>query len=198
VIEWGSAEMALPGQAVSGDRPVVAPFPDGVLVAVVDGLGHGTEAAAAAEAAVRTLAAHAAEPVIPLIRRCHQALARTRGVVMSLASFDARASTMTWAAVGNVAAMLIRADPAAKPRREVVSMRGGVVGSGLPPLRAFVLQVAPGDVLVLATDGIGDRFVEEPVLTEPPQHTADLILERHGKNTDDALVLVARYLGGGP
>ena len=40
-IEWGVATRALPGQAESGDRHLVQRFPDGVLAAVVDGLGHG-------------------------------------------------------------------------------------------------------------------------------------------------------------
>jgi len=35
----------MPGQAVSGDMHLVRPFEDGVLVALVDGLGHGEEAA---------------------------------------------------------------------------------------------------------------------------------------------------------
>jgi len=48
-IEWAVAELAQPGQSESGDRHLVLPTPDGGLVAVVDGLGHGAEAANAAK-----------------------------------------------------------------------------------------------------------------------------------------------------
>src|SRR5256885_13268215 len=85
LIEWGVASLALPGEAESGDRHLVKPVGTGVLVAVVDGLGHGAEAAAAAQAAVAALERHATESPVPLIERCHRALQGTRGVVMSVA-----------------------------------------------------------------------------------------------------------------
>src|SRR3989442_1880853 len=85
LIEWGVASLALPGEAESGDRHLVKPVGTGVLVAVVDGLGHGAEAAAAAQAAVAALERHATESPVPLVERCHRALQGTRGVVMSVA-----------------------------------------------------------------------------------------------------------------
>src|SRR2546427_4142817 len=78
LIEWGVASLALPGEAESGDRHLVKPVGTGVLVAVVDGLGHGAEAAAAAQAAVAALERHATESPVPLIERCHRALQGTR------------------------------------------------------------------------------------------------------------------------
>jgi len=59
MVEWAVGARALEGEPVSGDLHVVTPFPGGVLVAVMDGLGHGTEAAAAAEAAAEILRDHA-------------------------------------------------------------------------------------------------------------------------------------------
>jgi hypothetical protein len=67
LIEWGTAQSVLAGQSVSGDRYLLRPYPDGLLVAVVDGLGHGEMAAAAADIAVATLETHSREPVIPLL-----------------------------------------------------------------------------------------------------------------------------------
>src|SRR5260221_455136 len=88
LLEWGVAAMALAGLA-SGDSSVVQPFPGGVLVAVVDGLGHGPEAAAAAQVAVDILTRHADEELLALVKRCHEGMLPTRGAVMSLASFHA-------------------------------------------------------------------------------------------------------------
>src|SRR5881396_3494806 len=136
----------------SPDRP--ARFLDGPLAAVMDGLGHGPEAASAARQAAGILEASAGEPVIALVQRCHDGLRRTRGVVMSLASFTARDSSMAWIGVGNVETVLLRADPSASRRREAISRRGGVVGYQLPPLRATALPVSRGDTLIMATDGI--------------------------------------------
>jgi serine/threonine protein phosphatase PrpC len=198
LIEWGAAARPLQGEAEPGDLHVVQAFPNGVLVAVVDGLGHGPAAALAAKMAVATLEDYAHEPVISLVKRCHENLTRTRGVVMSLASFNTLDNTMTWLGVGNVEGLLLRADVAANAPRENVLLRGGVVGYQLPALHASVLFVTRGDVLILATDGIQGGFAEDVTLSDPPQQIAEQILARRASGTDDALVLVARYLGHEP
>jgi phosphoserine phosphatase RsbX len=197
-IEWGVATRALAGQAVSGDQYLVKPLVNGVLVAVIDGLGHGEEAAAAANLAVTGLARAAQESVLTLVRRCHEGLKATRGVVMSLASFTVPDSTLTWLGVGNVEGLLLRADVHHRPVCEAIPLRGGVVGYQLPALHASVLPIRRGDTLVLATDGIRDGFAEGLPLRDPPQQVADRILAQFGKDTDDALVLVARFIGCAP
>src|SRR5262245_34806908 len=87
-VDCAVAGLALTGQDVSGDLHLVQPFDHGVLVAAVDGLGHGPAAASAARAAVATLAAHAHESVVLLLKRCHEELRETRGAVLTLASFN--------------------------------------------------------------------------------------------------------------
>ena len=195
LIDWGVATLMLAGEQESGDLHLIKPVGTGVLVSVVDGLGHGAEAATAARAAVAALNRHAQESVLPLLQRCHQALAGTRGVVVSVALFDRADGSMTWLGVGNVEGVLLYADSGRRRGRERLVTRGGIVGSELPPLRAEVLAVAPGDTLILATDGIRSGFADDLAIDAPPQQLADQILARSGKSTDDALVLVARYLG---
>src|SRR6266498_3005483 len=93
VVEWAVAGLALGGHGEhreSGDLHVIVRHPDGALVAVIDGLGHGAEAALAARTAALLLDAHRDEPVLALVQRCHDGLRQTRGVAMSLASFDTR------------------------------------------------------------------------------------------------------------
>lgn len=196
LIDCGVAALTLEGQSASGDRHLVKPFPHGVLVAVVDGLGHGPEAAEAAELAVRTLESHAEQPVISLVKRCHDILRGTRGAVMSLASYSADDSTIMWLGVGNVEGVLLRQPHKTNQDRESLLLRGGVLGTQLPPLSAAVVPVSWGDILILASDGIRTAFAGGVIMTDPPQRIADRILAEHKKATDDALVLVSRYLGG--
>lgn len=201
-LEWGAATRALAGQAESGDQYLVEPLPNGLLLAVVDGLGHGEEAAVAARLALATLKGTAA-PLGVLMQQCHERLRQSRGAVMSLASFDTRQHTLTWLGVGNVESVLVRAAPAAKPRAETLLLRGGVVGYRLPTLREVTLPVRAGDTLVMVTDGIRSGFVKDqrqgdgrlPGSPQPAsaQQLADFILAHYGRTTDDALVLVARY-----
>jgi serine phosphatase RsbU (regulator of sigma subunit) len=195
LVEWGVAARALAGETASGDEYVIQPFPNGVLAGVVDGLGHGAAAAAAARPAIVTLQAYAHEPLIPLLQRCHAALLHTRGVAMTLASFDALNGTLTWLGVGNVEGLLLRADKGAGPSHETILLRGGVIGYQLPPLHATTVPIAPDDLLILATDGIRSDFALQLNMTPPAQSIADHILAHSGRRTDDALVLVVRYLG---
>jgi phosphoserine phosphatase RsbX len=194
LIEWGFATMPLKGQAVSGDSYIIKPFPNGILMAVVDGLGHGYEAAEASKIAIATLDTYAHEPVIPLVRRCHEALKGTRGVVMSIASFNSLDKIMTWLGVGNIEGILLREDVNAVPSRKSLLLRGGVLGYQLPPLKESVIPVLSGDTLIFATDGIRSGFEKDIKLSDKPQQIADNIMTQFNRRTDDALVLVVRYI----
>jgi len=97
--------------------------------------------------------------------------------------------------VGNVEGRLLRANPHADPPQESLLLRGGVVGGDLPVPYASIVPVWPGDTLVFTTDGVRSNFAEGLTVSEPPQRSADRILGQYGKHTDDALVLVARYVG---
>jgi hypothetical protein len=195
LIDWSVAARPLHGEARSGDLHVVAPFPGGVLVAAVDGLGHGDDAADAAEAAARVLFSYPAEPVVSLLLRCHEALQATRGAAMSLASV-ASTGAVSWVGVGNVEATLFRCD-GAKHGRESLILRGGVVGYRLPNLLPSTVSMSSRDLLVLTTDGIGRSSIDDMRLSDTPALIADDVLARFARDTDDALVLVARFQGDG-
>ena len=197
-IEWGVAARALPGQPSSGDLDLVKSFPNGVLVAALDGVGHGEKAASAAAVARSILEAHAGEPVIALIGRCHEVLRATRGVAMSVASFNVSQGLITWLGVGNVQGVLLRRGLSGSVKEESLLLRAGVVGVQLPSLRVSVLPLSAGDTLIFTTDGISSDFDRRLARNHPPQKAAEGILARHGKTTDDALVLVTRYLRDHP
>jgi serine phosphatase RsbU (regulator of sigma subunit) len=194
ILEYGVAGEALEGTD-SGDLHVCVESNGIALVAVIDGLGHGLEAAIAAREAAAILEAHAQEDVDALIRRCHEGLRKTRGVVMALAAFDARASSMTWVGVGNIDAVLLRAEHATGRSEAALNTRGGVVGFRLPPLRVDTVAVSRGDTLIAATDGLRSGFSDGAVIERDPNELACELLARFRMGSDDALVLVARSLG---
>jgi phosphoserine phosphatase RsbX len=195
VLDWSVASRALPGQLVSGDLHLVAPWRDGVLVGVVDGLGHGEEATAAARIAIAVLEQHAGESVISLVQHCHRALLRTRGVVMTLASLNTVESTVSVVGIGNVETVIVRANPLAQPRRESVLLRGGVVGYQLPALHASILPIMAGDVLVFCTDGVREDFCDLINPQDPMPQLVERIMAKKFRGTDDGLVLGCRYVG---
>jgi phosphoserine phosphatase RsbX len=192
LFDYAVASRAQGGGNVSGDLHLVRQLDHSVLVAVVDGLGHGNDAEFAARLAIATIESEPDREITGLAERCHSALNRSRGVVMSIASLDAERETITWLAVGNVEGVLIR--PGA-PKHEAILMRGGIVGHRLPSLRTATLPLSAGDLLALATDGIREGFAEGMPTNAPLQVIADRVLARHGRPDDDALVLVGRWRG---
>lgn len=193
-LEWGAAGRPRAGQVLSGDRHVVTAVGEGVLVGAVDGLGHGPEARRAALAALATVQAFAHEDLPRLMSRCHEALAGTRGAVMSLARFAAAPRTLAWLAVGNVAGWLKQSarDSACLP----LLARAGLVGHGrLPALHPTVLPLAPDDTLVVVTDGIAGDVTQALRPSVTPASLARQMLQEFGRPDDDALVVIARYRG---
>lgn len=194
LVECGVAASILPGQTEMGDRHVFVQLKNGALVAVIDGLGHGQGAAAAARIAAAVLESSAKESVISLVRLCHEKLKATRGVVMSLAHFDSLENTITWLGVGNVEGVLLHRDRYGRVTREALPLRGGVVGDSLPQLVASIVPVTRGDTLIFVTDGVRPNFTDG-FKADSVQATANAVLANFGRGTDDALVLVARYSG---
>jgi serine phosphatase RsbU (regulator of sigma subunit) len=195
-LEWDAAATPIPGEQALGDCEVVAFAGARVLVAAVDGLGHGPEAAAAARAAVSVLQRSAGQDPAAAVLECHRALRDTRGAALSLASIDVDEQTLTWVGVGNVEARLLRG-AGAFAATESLLLHSGIVGHSLPRLSAQTTKIARGDVLLFATDGIARDFADDLVPSGSCREIAHSILDRHGLGSDDALVLVARYLARG-
>ena len=194
LIEWSIAEEVLPGQNESGDRFVVKNLPEGAFLAVVDGIGHGGEAAHSADLAVGVLNRPQARSLISLLCQCQQRLQGTRGAVLSMAWFSSADDTMTWLGVGNVAGLLLRRGAYGIARQESLLLRAGTVGALLPAISTSVLPVRYGDTLIFATDGIRSEFADGLNVNASTQEIARCIMRNHWRKLDDALVLVARYV----
>ena len=198
MVEYGVAKYVLAGQGESGDNHLVCCSRNGILIAAIDGIGHGEEAASASKAATALLRSSADEPIISLVEQCHEELRGTRGIVLSLAFIDPGQGMMTWLGVGNVQGVLMRSDAKRGNGQESLLLRAGVVGSQLPALQATVLPIVRGDTLFFATDGVRSDFSASLSARENPQRAADRILEQYRSGNDDALVLIARLTGIGP
>jgi serine/threonine protein phosphatase PrpC len=186
---WGAAIRPKTGQSVSGDAYVILPFLDNhLLAAVIDGLGGGEAAAEAAQRAVSVLKRQPTLELTELMRQADRALAGSRGAVMALLRLDARDRSAEFVGVGNIGVQ-VYSDLLIKP-----ISKNGIVGYRLPQLLRMTYTYNSGDIFVLYSDGISSRFTTEqsPDLYQPPQQIADEILQRFGKDNDDATVVVIR------
>jgi phosphoserine phosphatase RsbX len=195
-LEWASTGSALEGDA-SGDLHLVLPGSPRSLLCVMDGLGHGIDAQRAARECAHILEAHRGAALLELVQHCNEGLRATRGVAMTLALLDAARAELEWVSIGNVEGLVLRPGLGQRGSHAAVVQRGGVVGYRLPPLKVSLVALAPGDVIVFATDGIKSGFHESLALCDPAQEIADDIYQRFAKMSDDALALVVRFRGGG-
>lgn len=192
-VQWAVAARSCNEGEPSGDLHVVVPVRQGVLVAVIDGIGHGEEAAAAARAAARCFEQNAGRAhILTLAADCHEALRGTRGAVASIAFFNRESRVLIWLGVGNVECVRFPAGAAAPDR---LLLRPGILGHTLPPLRAEALPLATGDTVLFATDGIRSDFELAYAAGDAPESIVERVMMHARKEQDDALALAARYAG---
>lgn len=192
-VSWAQARRPIAGETACGDLGVVVPFDGGTVIGVFDGLGHGPEAAAAAECAAAALRESPSLRPVDLARHCHEALRGTRGVAAMVASISS-SGALSWVGIGNVEGWWFPVG--LNRRREALLSAAGVLGYQIPTLRSREATLGFGDTLVFATDGLYSSFVEAVSPTDDLASLADRLLYQYARPQDDALVLVARFGGG--
>ncbi len=177
-------------EKVSGDAAVVLEKGHLLFAAIVDVLGHGREAHQLALAIDKFLIAHWSASVADVMNRLHRHLMGSRGAVAGLCILDRETSLLRYIGVGNT---VIRRFGSGEVR---LISRPGIVGGNRRTPREECMTLSPGDVVLLYTDGVKDRFQ----LTEYPQllqHKAETIartvVQRFGKEHDDAACIALRY-----
>jgi serine phosphatase RsbU (regulator of sigma subunit) len=183
-----------PGEKVSGDAHAVSWVGRKCRIALVDGLGHGPQAALAAQSARSELAAQPELAPVEALRACHHALRRTRGAAISIVEVDPVSRQLIGAGVGNVD---VHVRSSGKQRRFTADR--GIVGCSLPAVHQIELALDDDWLLVVHTDGVSTQFglhVLPLCLRDGAQSVADEILRRWGRDSDDATVVVAAHRRG--
>ena len=178
------------GEQVSGDVFVVRELEDGLFVAIVDVLGHGPEAHELARLIDAYLSRYGSADVTGLIVRLHQHLKGTRGAAAGLCAVHSGNGRVDYAGVGNTVLRRF-----GEQETRLVS-REGVLGHNMRSPLHQTLDLAPRDVLMFYTDGVSDRFTTDDypgILHHQPAEIARNVVERFGKDFDDATCVAVRY-----
>jgi hypothetical protein len=157
------------------------------LLAIVDGLGHGAEAAQAAQVAMQLIAAQPALELPAQLARLDAGLIATRGAAIGLARIDG--AQLHYAGIGNTRALRWRDGHLVRLPSEP-----GIVGGGLPrQVPVSTIDLRPQDWVLLMTDGL-DEMLQLPVRLPEWERDLDLLcahLMAHFRNVaDDAGALV--------
>jgi hypothetical protein len=172
------------GLVACGDAVVDVSAEGWRLVAVIDALGHGPDAALSADAARKAAEESAGEPLAGVFEAVHRSLSKMRGVVMSAVLLEG--DTATFAGVGNVE--VFAPEGISRP----VSM-AGTLGGASYRFRSFPLKLEAGQRWALASDGIKARegstlFAKHRA--SPAKEVAEVMVEQASRAHDDVAVLI--------
>jgi len=173
-----------------GDRAACWTHGDRVVLCMIDGLGHGKKAEDAALAAEVYIAEHLSDELEDIFFGCNVAVQGTIGVGMGVAIIDRVVGMLSFAGIGNTAAKVISRY---NPQPFGLGSDPGVIGESFPSLFTESILFAPGDMIVMYTDGIASRI---NLNRYKPEDMRDIdrwavrLLDDWGLETDDRTVLV--------
>lgn len=189
-MDVGALSLPYPGEAVCGDAWEVELNIESCSFAVIDGLGHGVDAAAAAREAVRVLADPRQRTVEQLLEIAHGALRPTRGAAMAIAEVHPASRHIRYGGVGNI----VGATATATDLKRMVSL-DGTVGHETRSIKTFDYPLEAGQLLIMHSDGLRShwRLERYPGLTlRDPFLIAGVLYRDYFKGQDDVTVVVAR------
>nr|WP_255719417.1 SpoIIE family protein phosphatase [Pelomonas sp. P8] len=155
---------------------------------LADGLGHGVDAAVAADTAIASLAETRTNSPAELLQRAHESMRHTRGAAAALVHCDA--DGLRFAGAGNICARLI----SGVQDRSLMSQHG-TLGVQIRRLQDMRYDWPAHAILVLHSDGIVTRWTidDAPGLLQcDPAVIAGWILRDHCRGRDDATVVVVK------
>jgi anti-sigma regulatory factor (Ser/Thr protein kinase) len=186
----GAVCVALKGEHECGDAWMLDIAPGRLTAMLVDGLGHGPEAAMAAGAAMATFQEVLADPPELMLAAMHTALRPTRGAATSVAVIDEARRTVRFCGVGNVDGRILTADS----NRHLVP-QNGIVGHTMPRAQCDDVPWPTAGRLVLHSDGISSRWQADRypgLLARHPALLAGVLFRDCARERDDATVIVIR------
>jgi len=186
-LRFGIASRPALGMSMNGDAYLIKEWDGQMLLAVIDGLGHGEEASAASEKAKEYVAENFTRDVEQIILGLHGHLHGTRGVVTGLVRIDRVGRKLIFCGIGNIEVRVV-----GEPPMHPASLEG-VVGVNLRKAMKFEYRYNSLRIVILHSDGISGRFdlLDYPSVHEQPQKVAEQIVAEWGKENDDATTIIA-------
>jgi hypothetical protein len=186
----GIVSLPLPGEPACGDGWTIVEEKGRRVLFVVDGLGHGVDAAVAARAAVAAVEAHAARPPAQIIEAVDGALKPTRGAAACVAVLPVGAGVCTFCGVGNIAASIHLNGTS----RSMVSY-SGILGHQVRRIQEFQYPFPEGALCVIHSDGLATRWSlgDYPGLDRRhPSLVAAALYRDFRRGRDDVTVMAVR------
>ncbi|MGA2411541.1 MAG: SpoIIE family protein phosphatase [Candidatus Binataceae bacterium] len=189
--QFSAISIPAPGESECGDGWNLQLNGNTMSVIVADGLGHGPLAACAATTALAVFETGQFDTPVGYFETAHAPMSTTRGAAIAVAQIDLNRGRLHYAGVGNIAGRI--ASPGADSQS--LLSHNGIVGTPVRKLHQFDYQWQRGDLLIMHSDGLSDRWKlnDYPGLARADTAVIAAVLYRDARRgRDDATVLVAR------
>lgn len=177
-------------EEVCGDAWAIERSPGRALVVLADGLGHGFDAARAADVAIHTAIDRTRRSPAQIITAAHEAMHSTRGAALAVADIDAAEHRVTFAGIGNIGAAIVSADGTTG-----LASHNGIVGHEMRSVHEFVYPWTAASCLVMHSDGIRTRWqlgAYPGLAAHHPAVVAGTLFRDFARGRDDATVMAVR------
>lgn len=189
VVRVGAVGVPKLGQDVSGDGWALREIQGTTVVLLVDGLGHGPQAALTTAVAMRYFEQCRQNAPVDIMTGLHKALKPTRGAVAAVVALHPDTHTLRYAGVGNIAGVLMGSEGV---RRHLMSF-DGTLGYQVRTIRETVYEWSPGSWLAMHSDGLSPRLdpLAYPGLAlHDPALAASVLYRDFHRTHDDATIVV--------
>ena len=189
-LEVGVVSEPLAGEDVSGDGWGMRSSLGGILLMVVDGLGHGILASEAAREAERVLSETRDTSPKEIIQNTHAALKKTRGAAEGIARIDIEKGLLSYVGIGNISTTIVT--PAGT--RSIAS-HNGILGLNTERVQEFTFPWNADNILVMHSDGLASRWDLQRyagIWNKPSSVIAAVLHRDFSRGRDDVTVLVAK------
>jgi anti-sigma regulatory factor (Ser/Thr protein kinase) len=189
-VEAGVVSVPVRGEEANGDGWATKISVDMIRLMVVDGLGHGVSAAEAAREAERIFSSSKAESLGVILQDAHDALKKTRGAAMAVASLHFDRQLLTFGGVGNIAAVVITPTSS-----RGLASHNGTLGHQLQRIQEFTSPWESNSILVMHSDGLksGWNLAQYPgIWSKHPGLIAGMLYRDFTRERDDVTVLVVK------
>ena len=189
---WGVVCQPIAHETACGDSWRISTEGRRLALLVVDGLGHGPEAAAAAAIAGETFNENPFSPATTLLNAAHERMRGSRGGAVSVAQLDADSGSLKYVGVGNISGSII---PAGETAGRGLFSHNGTVGVQVRKVQEFSYDVSAGALLILYSDGLQGRWslaAYSGLAQRHPAVIAGVLYRDFQRGRDDVTVAVLR------
>ena len=189
-IAVGAICKPMAGETRCGDGWGCELLADRCILALVDGLGHGPGAAAAAELAVASVRQHRTKAPAEIVQYAHAALRATRGAALAVAEIDWAQQSLRYCGIGNISGTIITGDSL----RHLVSYNG-TAGHEARKVVEFTYPWSANALLIMHSDGLMTRWNLQAypgLLQRHPSLIAGVLYRDFVRGRDDVTVLAAK------